>query len=410
MPTNEASSPTASEAASAPPGSPSAGEGFSLYSLLRRALFLLDAETAHERVFALLAFASEHPGALRLIRSLAAVDDPRLRVRAFGLDFPNPFGLAAGFDKDGRAAATWSALGFGSAELGSVTAIAQPGNPRPRLLRYPEARALINRMGFNNQGAATLAGRLAKARARPWWPDTPVGVNVGKSRTANLAAATDDYRLGLSAVWPVADYLVLNVSSPNTPGLRSLQEAGPLAELLALTRELKQELGHKPTLLKIAPDLGPAQLDEVVTLAERYGMDGLIATNTTVRRELLGADPGEEGGLSGAPLGPLAAEVLRALRARTALPLVAAGGIAGPHDAIARLEAGATLLQAYTGWIYQGPGLPRKLLRGLLRWLEQQGHGSLQAYLDRRDASHVPLPPTAPALTAATGPAQSAPS
>jgi dihydroorotate dehydrogenase len=356
-----------------------------MYPLARRALFRLDPETAHERVFALLAFAAEHPGALRLLDSVFGVSDPRLRVRAFGLDFPNPLGLAAGFDKDALAAATWPALGFGTAELGTVTALAQPGNPSPRVFRLPEERAAINRMGFNNAGAAALAARLRAARERPWWPTAPMGVNVGKSRVVALEDAVGDYETALRHVWPVADYLVLNVSSPNTPGLRELQEARPLADLLERAVGLKGELGERPVLLKLSPDLAPTALDEAVDLAERHGLDGLVLTNTTLRRDVLRHDPGEAGGLSGAPLGPLALTTLRAVRARTKLPLVAVGGIASAADAITRFEAGATLLQVYTGWIYEGPGLPRRLLAGVAAWATAQGHADLQARLSARD-------------------------
>lgn len=354
------------------------------YPLLRRLLFRLDPEVAHARVFALLAFAARHPGALRLLRWTTGVDDPRLRVRAFGLTFPNPFGLAAGFDKDAIAAPVWPALGFGHADLGTVTAEAQPGNAPPRSWRLPQERAVINRMGFNNAGAAALAARLAHDRKLPWWPDAPVAVNVGKSRSAPLEAAAADYEASLRAVWPIADLIVLNVSSPNTPGLRTLQRAGPLSELLALASALRGELGPMPLLLKVSPDLDEAELDAVVAEVERRALDGLVATNTTVRRDVLRVDPGHEGGLSGAPLGPLALATLRAVRARTRLPLIASGGIFDAQDAIERFEAGACLIQLYTGWIYRGPFQPRRLAAGLRRWLDGQGRTTLQDYLEAR--------------------------
>jgi dihydroorotate dehydrogenase len=359
------------------------------YPLLRRALFRLEPEQAHALVMRGLVFAHHHPGALRLLRWTFAPSDPRLRVRCFGLDFANPLVLAAGFDKDGDASATWPALGFGSAELGTVTALAQPGNPRPRAFRIPEERAVINRMGFNNAGAQALAAQLREARSRAWWPDAPVGVNVGKSRAVEIADARDDYERSLRAVWEVADYLVLNVSSPNTPGLRVLQGGAHLDTLLGLVDTLRSSLGRKPVLLKIAPDLDEAGLDEIVAAVEAAGLDGLVATNTTVRRDMLRRDPGEAGGLSGAPLGPLALRVLAALRARTRLPLVASGGIETPDDVIARLEAGATLVQAYTGWIYRGPFMARHVGTGLLRWLERAGSRDLQAWLDARDIAHA---------------------
>jgi len=356
------------------------------YPLLRSLMFRFDPEVVHARVFALLAFAAQHPGALRLLRWTAGVEDPNLRVRAFGLDFPNPFGLAAGFDKDGLAAPVWPALGFGHTEVGTVTTLPQPGNPPPRAWRLPAERAVINRMGFNNAGAAALAASLTRARALPWWPDAPVAVNVGKSRAVAIEDAVADFQSALRTVWPVADLIVLNVSSPNTPGLRSLQQAGPLAELLGLASGLRDELGPMPLLLKISPDLEGHELDTVVSVVERHGLDGLVATNTTVRRDLLASDPGLEGGLSGAPLGPLALEVLRGVRARTRLPLVASGGIFDAADAIARLEAGASLLQVYTGWIYQGPMQLRRLAAGIRRWLATAGHTTLADYLASRDA------------------------
>jgi len=358
-----------------------------LYPILRSVMFRLDPEVIHARVFALLAFAAAHPGALRVLHWTTGVDDPRLRVRAFGLEFPNPFGLGAGFDKDGLAAAVWPALGFGHTELGTVTALAQPGNPPPRMFRLPASKAAINRMGFNNAGAEALAARLRRERARPWWPTAPVAINVGKSRTTPLEDAAADYEASLRAVWPVADLIVLNVSSPNTPGLRTLQRSGPLSELLGLAAALRDELGPRPLLLKVSPDLDAADLDDVVAQTERHGLDGLVATNTTVRRDVLPSDPHEAGGLSGAPLGPLALEVLRQLRERTRLPLVAVGGIFSAADAIARLEAGASLLQVYTGWIYEGPMMPRKLAAGLRRWLDGTGHATLDDYLRRRDAA-----------------------
>ena len=359
------------------------------YPLLRSALFRLEPEQAHALVMRGLVFAHHHPGALRLLRWTFAPSDARLRVRCFGLDFANPLVLAAGFDKDGDASATWPALGFASAELGTVTAVSQPGNPRPRAFRIPAERAVINRMGFNNAGAAALAERLRAARAQPWWPDAPVGVNVGKTRSVPLEDVRSDYERSLRTVWDVADYLVLNVSSPNTPGLRSLQEGAALDELLSHVAALRGELGAKPVLLKLAPDLDDAALDALIASVERAGLDGLVATNTTVRRDVLRRDPGEVGGLSGAPLGPIALQVLASVRARTTLPLVASGGIETAEDVIARLEAGATLVQAYTGWIYQGPGMARQVARGVLAWLDRAGEPDLQRWMSRRDADHI---------------------
>jgi dihydroorotate dehydrogenase len=356
------------------------------YDALKPYLFRLSPERAHDVVMGAARFAAEHPGALRLLGAALAPHDPRLEVTAFGLRFPNPIGLAAGFDKDARAAAAWPSFGFGHAELGTVTALPQEGNPRPRLFRLPADEAVINRMGFNNAGATALAGRVAAARRRPWWPDAPLGVNVGKSRAVELADAERDYEASLRAVWSVADFLVLNVSSPNTPGLRHLQDADRLGPLLALTVALRGELGAKPVLLKVAPDLTEGQLDDVAALAERHDLAGLVATNTTLSRDGLSHDPGEAGGLSGRPLAARSLATLRALRERTTLPLVAVGGIATVADAVERLEAGATLLQVYTGWIFSGPLLPRALVRGVGRWLDGRPEPDLMTFLTERDA------------------------
>ncbi len=366
------------------------------YALLRSLMFRLDPEQAHALVMRALMLSDRHPSALRLIRSVFMPHDVRLRVRCFGLDFANPLGLGGGFDKNADASAVWPALGFGTADLGTVTARPQPGNPRPRTFRLPSERALINRMGFNNIGASAVAERLRTARARPWWPDAPLGINVGKSRDAPLEGAVADYEQALRAVWDVADYLVLNVSSPNTPGLRTLQEKAQLEPLLLLLDELRGELGPKPVLLKISPDLDEVALDVIVASAEAAAVDGLIATNTTVARDTLRSDPGEAGGLSGPPLAPRALAVLRGLRARTRLPLVASGGIESAADVIERLEAGASLVHVYTGWIYEGPFMPRTVAGGLLRWLDAVGAADLQSWLDARDARHAAGPVPAP--------------
>ena len=363
-----------------------------LASALMPAFRLLDAETAHG--LALRGLAAGLAG------REARPDAPALAVRAMGLDFRNPIGLAAGFDKDATAVAALLRLGFGFVEAGTVTPRPQAGNPRPRLFRLPEDRAVINRMGFNNAGAEALAASVRAARARPWFPDAPVGINVGKSRVVDIADARDDYERSLRAVWDVADYLVLNVSSPNTPGLRVLQGGAHLDTLLGVVDTLRSSLGSKPVLLKIAPDLDEAELDVVVAAVEGAGLDGLVATNTTVRRDMLRRDPGEAGGLSGAPLGPLALRVLAALRARTRLPLVASGGIETPADVIARFEAGATLVQAYTGWIYRGPFMARQVASGVTRWLDEVGARDLQAWLDARDIAHARAAAPAPVAPA----------
>ncbi len=352
-----------------------------MYRLLRPLLFRLDAERAHEFTLESLAFLSRHPGLLRLSSWLWRTDDPRLETEVLGLRFSNPLLLAAGMDKNGVAVPAWAALGFGGAELGTVTMLPQEGNPQPRLFRLPADGGIINRMGFNNDGAEAVARRLSSLgsaadpeAARP--ARLTVGINVGKSRVRTLEEAGDDYRASLQLLWPHADYLVLNVSSPNTPGLRQLQEHGRLSELLAVTSEL-QLLGRKPVLLKIAPDLSEEALADICQLAGQYDLAGLVATNTTISRDGLREDPDEQGGLSGRPLSARSLAVLRFIRARTDLPLISAGGIWTVQDAIDRLRAGASLLQVYTSFIYKGPGFTGRLLRGLLREVEREGVASV---------------------------------
>jgi dihydroorotate dehydrogenase len=347
-----------------------------VYRLIRPWLFRLDAERAHELAMGLLAWTAHHPGALTLMAAALRPNSARLQVQRFGLTFPNPFGLAAGFDKDAVAVPSWAALGFGSVEVGSVTALAQAGNPRPRLFRLVDEDAVINRMGFNNLGAAATAERLRGWRNAAL--SVPVGVNVGKSRAASLDAARDDYAASLSTVWSLADYLVLNVSSPNTPRLRELQGATRLDDLLGLIGELRERLGTRPVLLKLAPDLDDAQLAGAASACERHGIDGLIATNTTVDRSALRGDPGQDGGLSGRPLRRRSLEVLRELRTHTSLPIVSVGGVGARGDVVARLRAGASMVQIYTAYIYRGPGLLRELAHEVLAELDREGLTSVE--------------------------------
>ena len=347
-----------------------------MYRLLYRiVLRRVPAEAAHLAAFALIRVfgrVARVPGAAWLLRRWLGPRDPVLRVRALGLEFPGPLGLAAGFDKDARGTRGLAALGFGFVEVGTVTARAQPGNPRPRMFRLTADRALVNRMGFNNAGAAAAAARLARARGGP-----PVGVNIGKSRAAPDADAAADYAASARAVAAVAGYVVVNVSSPNTPGLRDLQAANRLRPVLVAVRAALDAAvpGRRvPLLVKIAPDLADADVDAVADLALELGLDGIIATNTTVSRDGL-ASPAAEvaaagaGGLSGPPLRARALEVLTRLHARAGdrLVLIAAGGIETPDDAWERLRAGATLVQAYTGFVYGGPLWPRRMHAGLAR-------------------------------------------
>jgi dihydroorotate dehydrogenase len=330
----------------------------------------LPAEGTHRVSFALLRALVALPGIAWVMQRVLAPRAPELRVHAFGREFSGPLGLAAGFDKDAKGIRALLALGFGFVEIGTVTAEPQPGNPRPRLFRLPRDRALINRMGFNNEGAAAAARRLAHRG-----PGT-VGVNIGKTKRVAEADAIADFTASAERLAPLADYLVVNVSSPNTPGLRDLQAIDKLRPLLTAVRaacDLASPVRRVPLLVKIAPDLADADIDAVADLALELGLDGIIATNTTIARTGL-ATPEDEvaalgaGGLSGAPLRARALAVLRRLRARvgTRVTLVAAGGIETADDAWERIRAGATLVQAYTGFIYGGPGWPRRVHRGLV--------------------------------------------
>ena len=351
-----------------------------MYELVYRVLLRrLPAEAAHAAGFWLIRVAGAVPGGPWLLRRWLAPRDPVLRVRALGLDLPGPLGLAAGFDKDARGAAALGALGFAFVEVGTVTARAQPGNPRPRMFRLPADRALVNRMGFNNAGAAAAAERLRTRRTqrarrvRRGGPHpVAVGVNIGKTKAVPADEAIADYVASARLVAGVADYVVVNVSSPNTPGLRDLQAVSSLRPLLAAVREALDDSvpeGRRvPLLVKIAPDLADGDVDAIADLAVELGLDGIIATNTTIARPALASDPAlvaaaGAGGLSGAPLRPRALEVLRRLHARAGdrLVLIAAGGIETADDAWERIAAGATLVQAYTGFIYGGPRWPRRL-------------------------------------------------
>jgi dihydroorotate dehydrogenase len=362
-----------------------------MYGLLFRVVLRrLPAETAHRAGFALIRVAGA-VGAAGLLRRWLGPRDPVLRVRALGLEFPGPLGLAAGFDKDAHATGGLGALGFGFVEVGTVTALAQPGNPRPRLFRLTVDRALVNRMGFNNEGAAAAAARLRRSARGPRGAlgRPVVGVNIGKTRAVPETEAAADYAASARAVADVADYVVVNVSSPNTPGLRDLQAADRLRPVLVAVRAaLDTEVSGRrvPLLVKIAPDLAGEDIDAVADLAVELGLDGIIATNTTVSRDGLASTSAEvaaagAGGLSGPPLRAAALGVLRRLRERAGdrLVLIAAGGIETPDDAWDRLAAGATLVQAYTGFIYGGPLWPRRMNAGLARRARAAGLPSVSA-------------------------------
>lgn len=335
-----------------------------VYRLLRPLLFRLDAETAHSMVLRLVGAAPTQWAALA--RMGAGPPPPALAREACGLPLGGPVGLAAGLDKDGVAIPFWPALGFGFIEVGTVTALPQGGNPRPRLFRLPQDAALVNRMGFNNRGSAALARRLERLRRRGRWPRVPVGVNVGKSKVTPLADAPRDYATSIGHLAGLADYFTVNVSSPNTPGLRELQDRRALAELLPAAQEAA---AGAPVLLKLSPDLAPEALAEAVELAVETGLAGLVATNTTVGREGLARDPGETGGLSGRPLWPLARRRIQETLALAGgrIPVVGVGGIESAAQVRELLAQGCAAVQLYTALIYQGPDLPARINRELAR-------------------------------------------
>ena len=336
-----------------------------MYSLLKPLLFSLEPERVHDAVMKSLALTARHKPLLEIVRRYCAA--PNSRVEAFGLHFPNPVGLAAGMDKNALALPIWAALGFGFAEIGSVTAHAQAGNPQPRMFRLPADEAIINRMGFNNHGSSLVAQTLGRWQRSHGQPRVPLGINLGKSKITALEDAPSDYLLSLARLWEYGDYFVVNVSSPNTPGLRKLQDKARLEELLrAVMGFVKAQAQPKPLLLKIAPDLSEPQLLEILELIQRFGVAGIIATNTTVSRVGLKTGIEEAGGLSGKPLRNRSLEVLRFLRANSRLPIVSVGGISTADDVRERLELGAVLVQVYTGFVYEGPLMMRAITRGLL--------------------------------------------
>ena len=329
-----------------------------LYPLLRPLAFLMDGERAHRATIA----------ALKLLPSGAPKPDPALRVSLAGLDFANPIGLAAGFDKDAEVFRQILRLGFGFAEVGTLTPLPQAGNPRPRLFRLPEDRAVINRMGFNNGGIDAARARL-EGRPR----GGTVGINIGANKDS--ADRIADYVAGVRKMVPLADYLTVNISSPNTPGLRALQDKAALDELLAAVVEARGR-GKPPIFLKLAPDLERSEIDDIVQVSIARGIDALIVSNTTVSRPpLKSSHRGEAGGLSGAPLKQLALQRLKDFRAATggAIPLIAAGGIENGADAFARIKAGASLVQIYSALVYEGPGLARRIARELKALLARDG-------------------------------------
>jgi len=336
-----------------------------MYKLVKPIFFSLDPEDAHHVVSGGLRSFCKLWGGKRLLRSIYAYEHPVLEREVFGLKFKNPVGLAAGFDKNAAFVEEMDALGFGFIEIGTVTPRPQPGNDRPRLFRLVDDRALINRMGFNNQGADVAATRLRHLKQQH---SILVGGNIGKNKVTANEDAVKDYIACFDALFDVVDYFVVNVSSPNTPGLRALQDKEPLMQILnALQQRNHKEGISRPILLKIAPDLTDGQLDDIIEIVRETGIAGIVATNTTIGRDGLTSTKhvSETGGLSGAPLTKRATEVIRYLstHSRQAFPIIGVGGIHSPEDALEKLEAGASLVQLYSGFIYEGPGLIKRICK-----------------------------------------------
>lgn len=346
-----------------------------MYRYLLRLMFLLSPERAHHLAFLAMRVATRLPVVRTAVAKVLVVDDPILRSEAFGVQFPNPVGLAAGFDKDATGVNTWGPLGFGFAEVGTVTAQAQPGNPAPRLFRLPADRAIVNRMGFNNHGAGEAANRL-RQRQR----SVPIGANIGKTKVVPAELAAQDYTDSARLLGPLADFMVVNVSSPNTPGLRDLQAVESLRPILQAVLDTVTV----PVLVKIAPDLSDEDVDAVADLALELGLAGIVATNTTIRRDGLNtADSVIEeigaGGLSGPPVAERSLEVLKRLYGRVGgrMAIVSVGGIETPEQAWERILAGANLVQGYTGFIYGGPFWASRINRGIARKVRAHGYRSL---------------------------------
>jgi dihydroorotate dehydrogenase len=340
-----------------------------LYKLARPLLFQCDAETAHRMTL----------GMLSTWPALAPRSDPpELRIRLWDVEFPNPVGLAAGMDKDAVAVGAWQTLGFGFAELGTITPRAQPGNPRPRIFRLPEHRALINRLGFPSDGMDAVARRVERIRRRGL--SIKLGLNFGPNKDTAVEAAAGDYAALMAQMGALADFVVINVSSPNTPGLRNWQSPERMREIFAaIDKARPAAVRRPPILIKVAPDLEPADLDRICDTALELKLDGIVATNTTLAREAMGVSSAEAGGLSGRPLLRRSRECIRAIRARTAgrIPIVGVGGIASAEDAWEHIRAGASLVEIYTGVIYEGPGVVESIKAGLMSLMRRNGFSSI---------------------------------
>ena len=328
--------------------------------LVKPILFAMDPEQVHEMAIGVLEALSQ----LRwLLDVVPRPSDQRLNREVFGVRFPNPIGLAAGFDKNARALPAWEALGFGFIEIGTITAQGQAGNPRPRIFRVPEQNALINRLGFNNEGVEKIALRLEHLLRSSAWPKIPVGINIGKSKIVPLEEAATDYVRSFQRLQRLGDYFVLNVSSPNTPDLRKLQEKTAIEELF---KAIQQQNQGKPLLVKISPDLTLEQVDHILALATKYQLAGVVATNTTTDQQTIPDNKRQSGGLSGRPLRLRSLEILRHIKKHSPLPVISVGGIMSEDDAKERFDAGAELVQIYTGFVYRGPRLVREIAAALV--------------------------------------------
>ncbi len=335
--------------------------------LLKPLLFELDPEKAHHLTVQLLSFVLTIPILGSLFTKIYQVKSPKLEKKLWGLTFPNPIGLAAGFDKDGQYFKSMAALGFGFIEIGTVTPMGQEGNEKPRLFRLPKDKGLINRMGFNNQGVEALVGRLKHLKKQNYI----IGGNIGKNKITSNEEAVNDYLICFEALFPYVDYFVVNVSSPNTPGLRELQEKGPLLNILSqLQSANNQKKNPKPILLKIAPDLTWSQIDDIIDIVKTTQLHGIVATNTTSSRENLTQDTTEigAGGLSGAPVRDISTSIIRYIHQKTdgQVPIIGVGGICSPADALEKLNAGASLIQVYSGMVYYGPSLVKDINEAII--------------------------------------------
>ena len=345
--------------------------------ILKPVFFLFAPETIHRIVCILLIFFFKIPGLSRVVRTYYSIPSPSLKRTVFGIEFPNPVGVAAGFDKNAILAGEWSCFGFGFVEIGTVTPLAQTGNQKPRNFRLVKDEAIINRMGFNNEGAASIAARLKKKK-----PNVIIGGNIGKNKITPNENAMEDYEKCFRELYDVVDYFVVNVSSPNTPGLRELQEKDPLKKIVMRLQEINSELSlptrnilvakRKPLLLKISPDLSNEQLDDIIGIVLETKLDGVVATNTTISRENLRTDDSilqqiGQGGLSGKPLKKRSTEVINYLHKKSQgkFAIIGVGGIHSPEDALEKIRAGASLLQIYTGFVYEGPRLVKKINQAL---------------------------------------------